>query len=1082
MKRYIHNLLTLSIFILMTSFNFSYSETNMDMTNFGLQSFDNSYIENKGQWNSDILFVGNSKGITLVLKNDGLYIDAYKFNNKNKLGNFIKFEFMNSNLNSNIKISKTQNFETSSGLENLTTNYIIGKDKSKWATNVKRFNEVIIHNIYEGVDLRLTFDENYPRYDFIVNPGADLNKIKVKLDGANIIENNKNELVLNTSIGNLYNGKLKTFNVMKNGKSNVINSEFEFYNNQFKFKVNDYDKNNVLIIDPIIYMSYLGGNGNDEIRGVRRIDDKRFVVVGNTNSVNFPTTTGAYQNSITGSFDVFYVVFQNNGRFVIPEYVTYLGGAGNEKAISVGVDNTSNIYITGTTNSIDFPVSNNPFKNTNSGGTDIFFTKFSLTQNIPVFSSYLGGNDEDIVTEMLVKSNGSFYLVGQTFSTNFPKVGGIGNNLYRGNGDGFVALVNASGFDLAFSNLFGGSAEDVINSIDVDTKDDIYLVGSTKSTNITLVPIPSGGWTPDSPFQSANNGGWDALVLKYNKGGGSIYSSTYVGGSADDFGTGILSNGDGSIIFAGYSATEINAKKTFPLKGAFQDKHAGGVDAFLGVLDLIRVNNNRNRQEALYLSFFGGKSDDFVTKLRRNVNNNIAIIGTTNSNNLPLFNADIDKLVGGSDIYITEFNNTATNVTYSTYLGTKGDDVAFDLSYEINGHYFVAGSTKAKDFTSTRNSKQTTFGGGDTDGLIIKNLTGELNISTPSGGNTYCPGQDVNITWATDNIDKTRGFDISYYKESDKVVTLIANTKQEASFKWTIPNSIPVGKDYILVVSHPSGAYDITNSAFSIAGSVTIDKISIEGNPVDSLCEGGSVKLKVETTGENPKFQWRFKGANITGASANELSLNNILPNQEGEYDVVVTGACGAGTPSSKINIKVLKNSTISTQPINNITADENTNFDITVVTTGSNINYQWVKDNVELLNENKNKLSIIKAQVSNTGVYSCKINGTCGEQIITNTTTVTVNPISSVENDLVNEKDINIIFSDNVLKIDFINTVNLNNTEIYIADNNGSLVNKFNSPSQNIIYDLNYLSNGVYWLIRESEGSIKKMKLLVIK
>lgn len=1084
MIRNIRNFLTLCVCLMICSFNISnsFSDSNLEMTNFGLQSFDNSYIENKGQWNSDILFVGNSKGITLILKNDGLYIDAYKYNGNNKLGNFIKFEFMNSNLNSNIKITKSQNFEVSRGLENLTINYIIGNNNSNWVTNVKRYNEVLVHNIYEGIDLRLTFDENYPRYDFIINPGADLNKIKVKLDGAKIIENNKNELVLNTSIGNLYNGKLKTINVLKNGKSKVVNSEFEFYNNQFKFNVKDYDRNNVLIIDPIIYMSYLGGNGNDEIRGVRRIDDKRFVVVGNTNSTNFPITSGAYQTSISGSIDVFYIIFTNNGRFVVPEYVTFLGGAGVEKAVSVGIDNSSNIYITGTTNSIDFPVSSNPLKNTNSGGTDIFYSKFSLTQNTPIFSSYIGGGDEDIVTEMLLRTNGSFYLVGQTFSTNFPKVGGLGNNPYRGSGDGFVALVNASGFDLAFSNFFGGSAEDIINAIDVDAKDDIYLVGSTKSTNLTVVPVPSGGFSPDSPFQAANNGGWDAFVLKYNKGGGSVYSSTYVGGSADDFGAGVLSNGDGTITFAGYSSIETIAKPTFPLKGAFQDKHAGGIDAFIGKLDLIRESQNRNRQDALFLSFFGGKNDDLVAKMRRSENNNFTLVGTTNSNNLPLVNAEFDKLVGGIDIYVGEFSSNGTSVSYCTYLGTKGDDLAFDLSYDVNSHYFVAGSTKTKDFTSSQNSLQSKFGGGETDGLIIKNLTGELNISSPSGGNSYCPGQEVNISWAVDNLDKTKGFDISYYKESDKVVNLITNTKEESSYRWTIPNSLPIGNDYVLVVSHPSGAYDITNSPFSIAGTVTIDKIFIDGNAIDSLCEGGSVKIKVETIGDNPKFQWRFKGTNITGSTSNELTLNNILPNQEGEYDVLVTGGCGSGVASSKVNIKVLRNSSITTQPLSSISADENNNVEIGVVATGSNITYQWVKDNVDLPNENKNLLIINNAKVSNSGVYFCKINGSCGEQKTTTSTTLTVNPISSVDNDLLNEKDINVIFHENILKVEFINTNYVNNTKLYISDNNGNIVNHFTSNNQNLTYDFNYLSNGVYWLIKENEGITKRMKLLVIK
>lgn len=1078
-------LLIFSIFLCFSSTLFSMSEHefNSEYSSVNTNVFDNTFIKNEGQWDKDILFVGFSKGITLILKKDGLYIDAYqkeKINDEDyiKKGNLIKYNFLNSNMKEGIN-----SIIEGKSISQHKTNFIYGKDQSKWQYGVKHYRNIIQKNIYDNIDLNLTFDNGSPRYDFIVNPGADLSKLQIQLEGAEILSNNQKELTFNTSIGNLYNGKLKTYQIV-NGKETIVDSKFEFYNNQFRFKISDYNKNLPLIIDPIVYATYLGGNSNDEVNSVVRLSDEKFAIVGSTESMNFATTTGAYQTTINGGRDVFMIVYHNYGRFVVPEYATFLGGAGNDRAVALSVDRNNNIYFSGNTNSNDFPTTANAFKATNAGANDGFFAKFDGTTITPIFMSYIGGSDNDVVTDMHISPTGQIYLVGQTFSTNFPKSGGISNNTNRGLGDGFVAMVNATGIDLGFSNFFGGTGEDIINAIDVDSQDAIYIAGATKSTNIPTVPIPSGGFSPDSPYQAANNGGWDAFVVKYNKGGASIYSSTYFGGSADDYGTGVLSNTDGTITFAGYTAKESIAKPSFPSKNPYQATHGGGIDAFIGKLDLIRESMNRNRQDILFTTYFGGRSDDYVSKLRRNeISGSIVLYGRTNSTNLPLVASESDKLIGNFDFYIAEFNNAASNLTYCTYLGTKGEDIPGDFKYDIDGHYYVVGSTKSKDFVNSENSAQIGYGGGDTDGFVMKVMSSELTISTPSGGTSYCPGQEINIVWTAGNLDKTKGFKVSYYRNSDKVLNTIADNVLTENYRWTIPQGFPTADDYVIAVTHISGAYDIINSPFKVAVGGVINGIAIEGeNPVDSICEGGSISIKVDASGQDIKYQWRFKGQNINGQTTNTLTLNNLTPAQAGDYDVVINASCTNNLASSKVNIKVLSNPNITTQPTSNIDIFVGDKFELTTSATGSNVKYQWQKDGENIGGATTNKYTVTNAQVENSGKYKCVITGTCGSEISTNETTVKVEISGSVSENEFNNDFMKVKSFEDNLYIELLQSIN---GSLYIVNSNGVILDNLlngNINNQTLNYNTNALNSGVYWLILEKNNKIDKFKFIVTK
>jgi len=253
----------------------------------------------------------------------------------------------------------------------------------------------------------------------------------------------------------------------------------------------------------LVYSTYLGGGGYDGGYGIALDNAGNAYVTGATGSTNFPTTPGAIQTSSHGYLDVF--VSKINAAGSALDYSTYLGGSKYDSGHGIAVDSAGNAYVTGNTNSPNFPVMN-PFQpNWGGGDNDAFVFKLNPSGSALVYSTYLGGGFTDFGYGIAVDSAGNAYVTGYTSSANFPITpGAFGKKYLGGRSDGFVSKFNPTGSALASSNFLGGSSEDRSYGIAVDSSGDAYLAGTTFSKNFPT----------KNPLQSANAGGGNAFVTK----------------------------------------------------------------------------------------------------------------------------------------------------------------------------------------------------------------------------------------------------------------------------------------------------------------------------------------------------------------------------------------------------------------------------------------------------------------------------------------------------------------------------------------------------------------------------------------
>ena len=328
----------------------------------------------------------------------------------------------------------------------------------------------------------------------------------------------------------------------------------------------------------LAYSTYLGGSDGDS-GGVIAVDSAGAIdVIGDTGSADFPTTAGAFDTGYNGGGGDAFVTKLNPAGSDLA-YSTYLGGSDIDVGWSIAVDSAGTRYVTGYTNSADFPTTAGAFDTSFNGGGifgDAFVTKLNPGGSDLAYSTYLGGSDDDIGRGIAIDSAGAAYLTGDTESGDFPATAGAFDTSFNDTGryfvgDAFVTKLNPAGSGLAYSTYLGGSSpEEGGFEIAVDSGGAAYVTGTTFSTNF---PTTAGAF--DTSFNGGfENGGTDAFVTKLNPAGSGLAYSTYLGGSDEDIGQGIAIDSAGAAYVTGYiSSTD------FPTTaGAFDTSFNGGFD------------------------------------------------------------------------------------------------------------------------------------------------------------------------------------------------------------------------------------------------------------------------------------------------------------------------------------------------------------------------------------------------------------------------------------------------------------------------------------------------------------------------
>ncbi len=328
----------------------------------------------------------------------------------------------------------------------------------------------------------------------------------------------------------------------------------------------------------LVYSTYLGGSGFDGGTSIAVDSAGDAYVTGETSSVDFPTTPGAFQTIYGGGpQDAFVTEINATGTALI--YSTYIGGSGLDGGQGIAIDAAGDAYVTGYTQSSNFPVTAGAYQSSLAGGSNVFITKLNPSGDGLIYSTYVGGSDSDTGYAIAIDSDGDAFVTGTTSSADFPTTSGAQQIAYGGGNDGFVTKLNTSGTGLVYSTYLGGEGSEVGQSVAVDSSGDAYVTGTTNSTNFP---------TTSDAIQTALGGSNDyddAFLTELNGLGTSLIYSTYLGGENYDYGDGIAIDSLDNVYIAG-----ITWSLEFPTTpGALQSSHPaaeGRYNAFVAKFDL----------------------------------------------------------------------------------------------------------------------------------------------------------------------------------------------------------------------------------------------------------------------------------------------------------------------------------------------------------------------------------------------------------------------------------------------------------------------------------------------------------------
>jgi hypothetical protein len=625
-----------------------------------------SFEANQGQTDARVKFLSRGSGYTLFLTSDEA-VFSLRGSEANTNASGVSRQLRPSpavpttNAVLRMKLHNANRAAKVTGTDQLPgkSNYFIGNDPKKWRSNVPTYAKVKYEGVYSGVDLVYYGNQRQLEYDFIVAPGADPRRIQFDVGAALVtarqghpqgvplrIDGN-GDLVVATGDGEVRFHRPVVYQpTTDHGQrtTDVVEGKYVLTGaHEVRFQVAAYDRSKPLVIDPTLaYSTYLGGSNLDSGEGIAVDASGNAYVTGETWSTDFPTTSGAFQTTFGGGpvgepTDAFVSKLNAAGSALL--YSTYLGGSGGDFGFGIAVDSSGNAYVTGSTDSSNFPTTSGAFQTIFGGGfADAFVSKLNAAGSALLYSTYLGGNDQEIGYGIAVDASGNGYVAGRTASSNFPTSAGAFQTTIGGGYDAFVSKLNAAGSALLYSTYLGGGGYDDAIGIAVDAFGGAYVTGGTSSSNFPTTP---------GAFQATYGGGeYDAYVSELNAGGSALLYSTYLGGNDFDYGVGIAVDALGNAYVAGETWST-----DFPTtSGAFQTTYGGEEDAFVSKL-------NAAGSALLYSTYLGGSGIDAGHSIAVGSGGSAYVTGWTTSSNFPTSAGAFQTTFGGGyDAFVSKFS------------------------------------------------------------------------------------------------------------------------------------------------------------------------------------------------------------------------------------------------------------------------------------------------------------------------------------------------------------------------------------------------------------------------------------------
>jgi uncharacterized repeat protein (TIGR01451 family) len=553
------------------------------------------------------LFLG-SQGAILSTVSRNVSHDSPKQNSKkHQAGSAVRVNSLE------MKLAGANPNATMSGTEQLPgkSNYFIGNDPAKWRAGVPQFARVRYDSIYPGINLVFYGNQGHLEYDFQVAPGSDPSQAELEFHGAKQVELSEGALVIKREGGSVRLDPPRVYQEIAGRQQPVEGSFVLRGHNRAGFAIGSYDRSRELIIDPILtFSTYFGGSLDEHATQVAVDGSFNIFLAGSTTSPNLPAATGVFQTTLGGSGPNVYVakITQPSGAAATLSYVTYLGGNGEDVPVGLKLDGRSDPFVAGTTSSTNFPT-----------------TPTNAYQKV-------------------------------------PEPGSVGTSHV------FVTELQFDGTKLLYSSYLSGNNTDVASGMTLDAAGNVYVTGTTMSTDTanpsTGIQFPASTIPEGLAFQTISNAGIQFFVTKVSTnapGVGSIAYSTYFGGATSDtsppvaVGGGIAVDTNGNVYFSGttnflYTGCSSCSTTDFPILNAYQacldqapltnpvnpplcttSTTTTDPDAFVAKLN----PNGAQGAQLIWSTYLGGTGTDSSTGVALDTGAaNVYVVGTTNSTDI----------------------------------------------------------------------------------------------------------------------------------------------------------------------------------------------------------------------------------------------------------------------------------------------------------------------------------------------------------------------------------------------------------------------------------------------------------------
>jgi gliding motility-associated-like protein len=875
-----------------------------------------NYTENKGQWDSRVLYQSDFHGGRIFLeKNAFTYVfyppDGFEHFHPHEGGTAadlntmltfqaIRMEFANSS-NATVEPQTKREFYN---------NYFIGNDPAKWASQVRAFGKVYYHELYKGITAKVFSNNTDVRYDFIISPSADPSQIRLDFMGQNGLSIKDGKLIIKTEIGDIEEATPYAYQ-MAGGQKVKVDCKYVIDHDQVEFALGKYDPSLQLIIDPTLVFSTFTGSTSDNW-GMSATYDAfgNGYTSGICFGVGYPTTLGTFQASYQGGgtgggnwfggFDIVVSKFDPNGATL--KFSTYLGGSDNEWPSSLIVDNSNHLIVLGRSYSTNFPTTAGAFQAINKGGSDLIISKFDSNGTTLLASTYMGGTGDDGVNgsalesvlvdlkynyadddrgDVVVDNNNNIYVASCTNSADFPTTAGAYRTTPYGMQDGCVFEFNTSLTTLAWSTYIGGSNNDAAYNLALNSTGDVYVTGGTESNDF---PVTAGVINP------AYGGSIDGFLCHFSSNGTALINSTYIGTAGYDQSYFVQTDKYNRVYVYGQTSG------AYPVISAAYSV-AGG-SQFIHCL-------NPALSTTIFSTTFGsGRNTPDISPSAFLVDDceNIYVAGwggplygynviTSSTSGMPVTANAFQPVTTGHDFYFMVLQNNASALWYATFFGGPNSLAHVDggtSRFDKNGVIYQAicgGCGGYSDVPTTPGAWSNTNNSPNCNNVLVKFK------------------MDLLHTVASFVIDPLVAAGCAPFS-----VTFQNTTNYGQTFQWyfgdgtstntpTPSHNYPTpGSYHVMLIATDSSTCNVTDTAYSIVR--VVPPLTMNPIPNTFVCAGDSVNLNAVSPGAI-SFTW----SPTAGVSYPNISNPKISPSASTEYFVIARDSFCSASDSLMVQV-----------------------------------------------------------------------------------------------------------------------------------------------------------------------------------